>query len=308
MKPWFRIAASLVTLAACAFFLWNLIGSAREIGTLVRDMPLAKVVPAFIASALLFVTIYPLTGYMFPALLSSEGARLSRSASIGILATSQLARYLPGNVGQHIARGGMLTSRGFTMSAIVPALMIEALLSVMAACFVACVALLLFPPRIALPVGWPVLLGILAFGFLALPLLRLWPGIADRLGQRFGTLYRSLLVSPSLALRCVGVYALNYIFVGAGLYLIARAIQPDPGPAGLFMGAFALSWIVGFLAPGLPAGLGVREGILVALLEPTLGTTGAVTLAALHRLSTTVGDALAAALGAALLWRVRKTS
>lgn len=306
MKRWFRLLASIVTLAACGFFIWRLVGSAQEISNLVRHIPLARIAPAFVASALLFVVIYPLTGYMFPTLLSSEAPVLSRSTSIGILATSQLARYLPGNVGQHIARGGMLTARGIGMAAVVPALMIEALLSVMSACVVAGPALLLFPPGAPLPVGWQVLVCTLALGTFALLGLRAWPRLAGRLGDRFSTWSRALAISPSVALRCVGMYGLNYIFVGFGLYLVAVAVSPEAGAPGLFVGAFALSWIVGFLAPGLPAGLGVREGVLVALLTPTLGTTAAVTIAALHRLSTTAGDALAAALGATLLWRSRK--
>jgi hypothetical protein len=243
---------------------------------------------------------------VFPTLLSSATPMLSRSSSIGILATSQLARYLPGNVGQHIARGGMLAARGFSMTAIVPALFLEAILSVMAACAVAGAALAFFPSDGLLPVGWEGLVGILALGVLVLCAIRFWPRIAPRISRRFPTMAQAPLISAAAAARCIGVYAFNYVFVGLGLYLIARVVSPDAGSPGMFIGAFALSWIVGFLAPGLPAGLGVREGVLVALLEPALGTPAAVTLAALHRLSTTLGDALAAALGAGLLWHARQ--
>jgi hypothetical protein len=58
----------------------------------------------------------------------------------------------------------------------------------------------------------------------------------------------------------------------------------------LLSGAFALSWIVGYITPGAPAGLGVREVVLVSLLTPALGGGNAVGLSLALRLATTIGD------------------
>jgi uncharacterized membrane protein YbhN (UPF0104 family) len=57
-----------------------------------------------------------------------------------------------------------------------------------------------------------------------------------------------------------------------------------------FIGAFASSWLLGFLAPGAPAGLGVREAALALWLEPALGAPSAVLLIVLLRVATTLGD------------------
>ena len=62
------------------------------------------------------------------------------------------------------------------------------------------------------------------------------------------------------------------------------------------VGAFGLAWIAGFLIPGAPAGLGVREALFVALIAPEVGAGAALACAILHRLVTAIAD-LVVALG-----------
>ena len=64
------------------------------------------------------------------------------------------------------------------------------------------------------------------------------------------------------------------------------------------MGAMALAWLAGFLTPGAPAGLGVRESVLLIILAPAAGEASILALAALFRIVTVLGDGLLA-LGAA---------
>ena len=63
------------------------------------------------------------------------------------------------------------------------------------------------------------------------------------------------------------------------------------------MWVYALAWLVGTLTPGAPAGAGVREGMLVVLLSPTMGEGGAGALAIMLRLVTTIGELLAWGVG-----------
>ncbi|QSX36832.1 lysylphosphatidylglycerol synthase domain-containing protein [Shewanella sedimentimangrovi] len=71
----------------------------------------------------------------------------------------------------------------------------------------------------------------------------------------------------------------------------------------LLTGSFALAWVAGFVTPGAPAGLGIRETIMVTLLEPAYGPGAALSLALLLRLITSLGDALAFLAG---LWLNRR--
>jgi uncharacterized membrane protein YbhN (UPF0104 family) len=64
---------------------------------------------------------------------------------------------------------------------------------------------------------------------------------------------------------------------------------------------YSVAWIAGVLTPGLPAGLGVREAILVQGLSPLLGATEALGSALLFRLLTTLADAIVFGIGMLML-------
>jgi hypothetical protein len=58
------------------------------------------------------------------------------------------------------------------------------------------------------------------------------------------------------------------------------------------LGVFSLSWIAGFLAPGAPGGLGVRETVIVLMLGSAVGEGPALGAALLLRMVTAAGDVL----------------
>jgi hypothetical protein len=60
-------------------------------------------------------------------------------------------------------------------------------------------------------------------------------------------------------------------------------------------GAFAASYVIGYLILFLPAGLGVREAVMVVLLRDSIGTPAALAIAAASRVTLTVNE-----IGAAL--------
>jgi uncharacterized membrane protein YbhN (UPF0104 family) len=68
---------------------------------------------------------------------------------------------------------------------------------------------------------------------------------------------------------------------------------------------FAAAWLVGFVTPGAPAGIGVREAALVALLSPITGNEIGLAAAALSRIMSVVGDAVVTLIGAALYYMAR---
>ena len=61
-------------------------------------------------------------------------------------------------------------------------------------------------------------------------------------------------------------------------------------------GAYAFAWSTGLLAFLVPAGVGVREGALVLVLHPIIGTGAALAVAAVSRLAFTLADVTAAGL------------
>jgi uncharacterized membrane protein YbhN (UPF0104 family) len=107
------------------------------------------------------------------------------------------------------------------------------------------------------------------------------------------------------------MYVSSLTMIGLGVWGMAHAIADDgiqvPG-AFFFVGAFATSWVAGFVVPGAPAGLGVREVVLAAWLSDRLPPATVVVVIVALRIATTVGDAVNFAWGSALVVRHNRSS
>jgi uncharacterized membrane protein YbhN (UPF0104 family) len=83
------------------------------------------------------------------------------------------------------------------------------------------------------------------------------------------------------------VYAVAFWVLVAGLGLDAAFLATAS--------AFAAAYVLGYVMVFAPAGLGVREGFLIALLSPQLGAGPAGAVAVIARLWTTVVEIVPAA-------------
>lgn len=91
---------------------------------------------------------------------------------------------------------------------------------------------------------------------------------------------------------------------GAMIYLLLRQLAGDrQGTLLVSIGAYSLSWVAGFLAVFAPAGAGIREAVMVAVLHTQ--TTGAIafTIALLIRAISVMSDALVSGAAGALVGR-----
>jgi len=103
----------------------------------------------------------------------------------------------------------------------------------------------------------------------------------------------SLDPGRSFGARWLALNALNWALYSVAFWGLARSLGyaiplPEAGSA------FAAAWLMGYLALFAPAGVGVREGFLVAFLQPELGT-GAIALAVVARLWMTAVEIVPAA-------------
>src|SRR6185437_10148319 len=63
---------------------------------------------------------------------------------------------------------------------------------------------------------------------------------------------------------------------GRGLVLLAHFLLPGATQDDLLLiAAFSLAWVVGFVTPGAPGGLGVREALLLLMLAPAYSAASA---------------------------------
>lgn len=303
MKSAGRVIGILVALLLAAYFIWFAVNSVDF--DLLRDMMSPTVLAALILAALLYAAIIPVTGWAWSRLLVGQGESWPVVGLTAVLAVTQLAKYVPGNIAQHAGRAALALRQGMAGKALAVTVIQETLLAVAASVIVGLAMLALSGPGLAqLPKASQVALAwltpFLLLVVLALASVRVSPApLAESprrwlrvLGQAGG------LPGARVALPALAAYAFNYVLIGIGLWLLAGAAGlPKTVDLPLVTAAFALSWLLGFLAPGAPAGLGVREGILVMLLGGTTDDGLLLAFVLLARLTTMLGDAVNFALG-----------
>jgi hypothetical protein len=106
----------------------------------------------------------------------------------------------------------------------------------------------------------------------------------------------ALVPAPgTVALLTVG-YAAYWAVTGlAFAALVASAYRLAPGDVPLVVAAYAAAYAVGFLSLLTPAGLGVREGVLVIALAPVLPAGPALVVALVSRVWTMLAELAGAA-------------
>jgi len=305
MKRWARHLGLLLGLIATAAFVLYATRTLQG-QDLSRFMSGTAIIGIAIA-ATGYSLIVPLSAMAWRRLLLDMKVARSWSELCIIMSVTQLAKYIPGNVGQHIGRAAMSVGRGIPLRPYGISVVSEAVLAVVAATFTGLLGcglsgmggellkhhgVTVFPPIAIL-----VLVFVLAL-FLAQHLLpRLLRSMASR--QSADSTQLALPRNRTLAL-ALAVYILNYVVFGTGITaMVALLLTGQQAQWFLLTGCFALAWVVGFFAPGAPAGLGVREGLMLGLLQFNYSSPEALLIVIALRLATTAGDILCFAVGAA---------
>jgi hypothetical protein len=91
---------------------------------------------------------------------------------------------------------------------------------------------------------------------------------------------------------------------GLQIWILATRLGAPAGKTALLaIGGFAFAWSVGFVAVFAPAGAGVRDLLLLALLSSVLSTADATAVVLVSRVAMTVADLLGAAVAARFVRR-----
>lgn len=206
-------------------------------------------------------------------LLRHLGASATRIGSIRIYGMSQLAKYVPGNIFHLAGRQALGMATGITAGVLAKSTIWE--------------------------LGSIAVAGSL-FSWLILPLLS--PGFPD--AACVFLLLGSTAVIAALLRRMAGrqpawsfIWQILFLSVSGAVFVALLELIADG--KGLAVqhwltigGAYIAAWLVGFVTPGAPAGVGIREMILLLLLKGIVAEENLLMAVLLGRLVTVVGDLL----------------
>ena len=291
-----RLAGLLLTLACAGYFLrYAAVNypSIAEVGLGAGDLwiTLLLTVP--------YVLAIVLAAAAWMLLLKGRSANLAFTEIFAIYGRAQFAKYLPGNIGHHIGRVWLARRAGLSIKVCLQTMVVETILFIALGACLSGLAMYAFaydlPAEMALS-AYAQVLPIFAGLVLVLPLLI--PSLARLLKpMKLGSQVNEVLnfwPGALVSLRAMGLMLVCFFLNGIILWGLARFVFGEPGGDLLFyLGLYAVSWLAGFLVPGAPAGLGVREAIMLAVLGPLYGSALAIGLSIAARLVSTVGDVLA---------------
>lgn len=102
-------------------------------------------------------------------------------------------------------------------------------------------------------------------------------------------------------------YILSFFIMGTSFYYLSEGLAHAPIklPYLTVIGIFSLAWLVGFLTPGVPGGIGVREFVVVTTLSEYINSSHLITILVIHRLVSILGDITAFTVGL-ILMTIRK--
>lgn len=234
-------------------------------------------------------------------LVRSMGSRLSYSAAAKIILIGNLGKYVPGVVSSVVAPMELARAYRVPRARSASSLALNLLMNLVAGLLAAVVTL----PFVtgSLPYWWALLVVPVLLVVLHPRVLNAIIGLVLRIGRQ-PALEQPLTVSALV--RPMAWCVVSWLFNGLQIWILAVRLGAPPGRTALLaIGAYAFAWSVGFLIVFAPAGAGVRDVLLFALLRPVLGSADATAVVVASRLITITADLLSAA-GA--WWFVRRPS
>lgn len=212
---------------------------------------------------------------------------------VAVYAKSNLGKYLPGNFMQFVGRNLLGFKLGYTHSILIISTIFE-ISYVLATGLILLTFMLLFNlSDVLLPIKYLSTSHV----YLILSLISISIIIMNCFRQEIKSFIQKYKVIPRLrdsVIKGFMVFLLVYLFLGLANFLLICIFIPDCEISDYFnvLFAFLLSWIIGFIIPGAPGGIGIREAVFIFLLSPTYGVLAVSISALIFRLINLIGDVL----------------
>jgi hypothetical protein len=300
VKPGSKYAKNLflyfgvfITILAIAYYIYYFASHVSEIPELEFG---SKTLLVCFATVLLYLVIIVAGGTVWYLFLIFYRQPISWLNTQIIYGQAQFGKYLPGNFAHHVGRVVLSRRQGVETPVIVSSMILEMVWAIAIGLAVAAVASVgnasyLFGSEYGYPEFFVAsvvfaILVILPYIFLSFLKRNALTGSG---GLRY--LYKLGLPDVLSLVKVIVLYVISFLMFGVILVLQAKYLfnVHTVNPV-LLVGIFSWAWTVGFITPGSPAGLGVRDTVLLAALTPLYGSGVALGLSLGIRLVTTLGD------------------
>lgn len=209
-----------------------------------------------------------------------------------IYSKSNIAKYLPGNVMHYISRGVYCSEYNIKPSNIFYVSILEVLLKLITA-FIMILFLSykqfnkifeIVNLNITMNFGYVVICGILMFTILFAFIFH------KQHDMKKSLIIEAKMIRPMLAY--AAIFCINAIPFICTIYLVSKDKIYDSTTV-YVIGVYTMSWLVGYVTPGAPGGIGIKETMLLLLLSPVYGKNLILLVAVITRIINVLGDIFA---------------
>lgn len=214
---------------------------------------------------------------------------ISQVSCNAIYGRSQIAKYIPGNVFHFAGRHMLGNQAGINHVILTGAAIYEVLGLLTMSGAIAVGGMVLF----GFENGYIPLYQIASVVVIAILLSLVVIVVTPYIAKKRGIALTKHTIWESIRSLWMIYYLYLLFFLFAGLFMViivSNIVNLDFQIAAKTLTIFSIAWIAGFIVPGAPGGVGVREAVIVFFLAPIIGEAQALTAAIALRFVTLFGD------------------
>lgn len=292
-----KIIGYVITFASVLYIAWH---GYKNWNRITSIFSFKNTWPAILYSALFYTFLFLLIAFAWKKIINSLNGKISFKDSFTIYGKSNISKYIPGNVFHFIGRGLMSKGVGIATNVILNGIFLETLLLVIATGVIAVPSLIIYGTEKISFLSTDRLIFIVALITILLIIVavcvKFMPSLKNWLIKRNLLVDTEKINFKTLAISSTGVILIYFFYYGSVslilFYLSNYFWSLQLHQYFIFLGAYSLGWLLGFITPGAPGGLGVREAVITGFLTPPLGAPRALVIALVFRLITIFGDFL----------------
>lgn len=293
-KKIFNILGNIVTLIAIYFVFKKLFSNDLDYSEIFNQKDIAIVLFVIIfLSIIIILNCFPWKTLV--EIFAKEKMPWLDTAKV--YTKSNLLKYLPGNVFQYVGRNQLASKMNISHIQVAAATVLDVAVNVLAGIILASIYLLknnlLSDFFTDLPIALALGLCLLFILFITL-LFYIFRNKIQPLLKKYRYLFTKSTIKGlfiCLAYYIVTMLVQSLLFIAVLVYVVGVSLDLN-----LFLSlfsAYTFSWLVGFVTPGAPAGIGIREAVMAGATGGLINE-GTITFAmVIFRVLTTLADGIA---------------
>lgn len=228
-----------------------------------------------------------------------------------VYSKANIGKYLPGNVMQYVGRNLYATRLGIPQTRLATGSLIEIVSLVLVALFTSAVvahgqlreAVSEVCAQLELPLAKVLCFFLIGTLCATLAFFLVFRGKLHAALSVYS--FKSFVWHLGCGMLCQAIVLITLGLLFLGIYA-TQATNPSVGVGTGIVAGYVIAWVLGFIVPGAPGGIGIREMVLMLLVGSVIGRDQVVSIAVVHRLITIIGDVFAYFVGLAIRHRTKQ--